>query len=184
MKSYAIRICSLLIVCSGAGAVETTPPDVKLEQANKMMQVDRPLMAVQLMGEALRAYREDKNSSGIANAHYAYGNLYKSVDIQQYITIYDPTYEKSIKHFIKAKEWYEKDKDEMGVVKSLTGIGIAYAKKGEFETACKNFSESLQNYEAGKSKGAITKENEILLPGHSDFGGVIRQLKKQANCRD
>jgi len=182
MKNHTALIYSLLIVCSGVGAVEKSDLDTKLEQANKMMQVDRPLMAVKLIGEALRGYRKNNNSLGIANAHYAYGNLYKSAVIQPYITIYDPTLKKSIKHFIKAKEWYIKEKNEMGVVKSLTGIGIAYAKKGDFKAACKNILESLQTYEAGKAKGIITSEHEILLPGHSDFGSVIIQLKKQANC--
>ena len=182
MKYHTILICLLLLASSGVGAIETSTPDIKLEQSSKMIQADRPLMADQLIGEALQIYKENNNSLGIANAHYAYGNLYKNVVIQPYTTIYDPTYEKSIRHFIKSKEWYKKAKSEMGVVKSLTGIGIAYAKKGNFKIACKNFSESLQTYETGKAQGIITNEHEILLPGHSDFGSVISQLKKRANC--
>ncbi|VAW50428.1 hypothetical protein MNBD_GAMMA06-1722 [hydrothermal vent metagenome] len=184
MKNYTIFIYSLLIVCSGIGAVEKPLPDIKLDQVNKMIQVGRPLMAVKLIGDALQRYKENNNSLGIANAHYAYGNLYKNAAIRPYITIYDPTFEKSIWHFIKAKKWYKKEKNEMGVVKSLTGIGVAYAKKGDFEAACKNISESLQIYKTGKAQGIITNKQEILVPGHSNFGSVIIQLKERANCTD
>ena len=182
MKIHSILIYLLVIACTDVCAIEASIPDTKLEQSTKMIQAGRLLIADKLIGEALQIYKANNNSLGIANAHFAYGNLYKNTSIQQYKTIFDPTYKKSIRHFLKSKKMYKKDKNEMGVVKSLTGIGIAYAKKGNFKIACKNLSESLQTYETGKAIGVITNEHEILVPGHSNFGSVIRQIKKRENC--
>ena len=168
--------------CSGIGVPSTSNPDIKLQQAERMIYENRPLMADTLISQSIEMYKENKDTEGLAEAYHAYGNLYKNYIIQPYKTIYDPTYMKSINSFQKAKKLFEQSKSEIGIVKSLVGIGMGYSIRNESNTACQYYDEALLKYNNGKRNGTITKDPQIFIKGYKNFGEIIEKILKQAKC--
>jgi len=78
VKSLIIIIFVFLSGCAGVGLIPTSDPDIKIQQAYKMMNDDRAIMAEDLIHQAMAIYVKDNNTLGIAEAYHTYGNLYKN----------------------------------------------------------------------------------------------------------
>ena len=172
----------MLSACAGINVIETSDPNVKLQQSKQMIQQGRPLMADRLILQAIELYKKNNNSLGVAEAYFSYAALYREDSIKSYKSIYDPTFQKSINSYQEAIIWFKKAKSEIGVAKTLASIGMIYGSRGDFEKTCSYLIESQNIYNTGKSNGTITKDPEILSPNFSDFDAVIKQLLKQENC--
>jgi hypothetical protein len=172
----------LLTACTGMNVMETSDPNIKLQQSKQMIQQGRPLMADRLIFQAIELYKKNNDSLGVAEGYFSYAALYREESIKSYKTIYDPTFQKSINSYQEAIVWFKKAKSEIGVAKTLASIGMIHGTRGNFEKTCSYLIESQNIYNTGKSNGAITKDPEIFAEGFSDFGTVIKQLLKQANC--
>ena len=172
----------LLSGCAGIGVTATSDPAEKLNQAERMQNENRPVMAETLILESIKIYEGNNDILGLAEAYHAYGNLHKNSIVQQYKTIYDPTYMKSINSFKKSKELFQQANSEIGVVKSLVGIGMCYSMRQEREKACPYYEDALSKYKSGKENGKITKEPTIFIQGYDNFGSIVEQIIKQEEC--
>jgi tetratricopeptide (TPR) repeat protein len=190
MKQLLISaILFLTIGCAGIGLMATSNPDKKIQQAYQMMNRDRALMAEDLIRQAMDIYEKEDNTLGIAEAYHTYGLLYKdrvyhgkSAATFKKFGRYDGTYMKSVNNFLKAKEYYEKAHNEVGVVKSLTGAGSAYILRNEDIKACQYYKEALSRYRAGKKDGRIKEEPIIFDKRFKNLGQIIEAFLKQEGC--
>ncbi|TVT47658.1 MAG: hypothetical protein FHK82_18060 [Sedimenticola thiotaurini] len=168
--------------------MSTSDPNVKIQQAYRLMDEDRALMAEDLIRQAMLDYKEAANSEGMAEAYFAYGSLYKHNTYHKHSAIfkkwgtYDGSYDKSISNFENAVRKFEEAGSEIGAVKSLVGIGEAYNIKNEDITSCRYYAKALARYNEGKTSGAITKEPVIYVKGAKNVGQVIEALMKRERC--
>ena len=183
MKLIIMSFFALLLSgCAGMNVIETSDPNIKLKQSREMIQQGRPLMADSLILQAIKLYKNNNNSLGVAEAYFSYAALYREDSIKSYKTIYDPTFQKSIDSYHEAITWFKKAKSDIGVAKTLASIGMIYGSKGNFEKTCSYLTEAQDIYNLGKSNGTIINDPEILTPNFSDFDTVLKQLLKQAKC--
>jgi len=189
MKSLVIFTFIFLSGCAGVGLMSTSDPDVKIQQAYRMMNEDRGLMAEDLVRQAMVIYIKDKNTLGMAEAYHTYGNLYKnsayhgksSATFKKQGT-YDGTYMKSINNFEKSKEAYEQAGNEVGAVKSLVGMGNAYHLRNEDTKACKYYELALSRYNTGTANGVITNEPVIFDKRYKNMGDIINAFINREKC--
>ena len=127
MRNFGIGIvlCAQIILtgCAAFGVVETSDPDVKLNDAeNLLIDQDRPLPAEKLIYEAIEIYQKQGNSRGLGNAYRTYGDLLQSPSLTKWgsknTRFHDEsvTYEnraaKSQEYFLKALESYLKSEKQ------------------------------------------------------------------------
>ena len=145
-------------------------------------------MAEDLIRQAMLDFEKTGNVEGMAEAYFAYGSLYKHHTYHNHSAIfekwgtYDGSYNKSISNFEKALREFEKAGSEIGVVKSLVGIGEAYNLKNLEGTSCSYYAKALTRYNAGKESGAIGKEPVIYVKGAKNVGQVIEALMRRERC--
>ena len=187
-RLLAILLTIILSGCAGVGLMPTSDPNIKIQQAYRMIDEDRALIAEDLIRQAMALYHESGNTEGMAEAYFTYGNLYKhptyhnnSAAFEKFGT-YDGTYKKSIENYKEAIKQFESAGSEIGVVKSLTSIGEAYNLKNDKITSCLYYEKALARYHAGKESGAITKEPVIYVHGAMNTGQIIEALMKRDGC--
>ena len=152
------------------------------------MSEDRALMSEDLIRQAMTLYKEKENNLGLAEAHFAYGNLYKHPTYHKHATIfkklgtYDATYNKSISNYKKSVHHFEKAHSEIGAIKSLVSIGEAYNLMGKSNKACTHYEKALSRYTTGKNSGAIHNEPVINVKGATNIGQIIIALMKRDKC--
>ena len=163
-KIILMALISVLLGCAAAGVPYTNDPMEKLEYAYQLMNTEgRGLAAEKLGKEALLDFENNANVYGVAEAHSFLGSYYKSQAYRYHKDFYiahneyDPTTEKSIQHFQRAKSAFEKDGDYWGVSKVVFGAGNSYASIGQIDKACKAYKESLEIYRSDKNvfKGRV-----------------------------
>ena len=183
MKSLIFILLFTISGCAGVGLVATSNPDVKIQQAYRMMNEGRALMAEDLIRQAMVIYKKENNILGIAEAYHTYGNLYKHSSYHNKKPgTFDRSFMKSVSNYEMAKTSYEQVGDEVGAVKSLIGMGNAYHLRNEDNKACGYYSEALSRYNSGKENGVITKEPVILDKRYKNIGDVIIAFKKREKC--
>ncbi len=136
MRHVLILIISVCVTgCAGVGLIETADPNVKLHQAYILMDEDRALMSEDLIRQAMDMYKNKISTEGVAEAYFAYGNLYKHPTYHRHSAVfkrfgtYDGSYNKSIENYVKAMKQFEITGSEVGVIKSIVSIGEAYNLK-------------------------------------------------------
>ena len=153
-RQYVLILAMTFVLhgCAAALVPYSSDPDQKLSNAFQLINHGRPIPAERLATEALTDYEEKKDYSGAANAHKVLGILYKSNAYRSFSKYfkehggYDPTNEKSIKHFRESAEFYKLAGDHWGVSSALVGVGDSYFSEGNNENACKIYKESLATY--------------------------------------
>ncbi|MDT8375360.1 MAG: hypothetical protein RQ867_01345 [Mariprofundaceae bacterium] len=191
-----VILTSLLTACGAMGYVKTNDPAVKTQQAYSLMSQDRFLMAEDYLLSALRILKENPNRGVEADVHFSLGNLYKNEGYHRHRTqferlgTYDGTYIKSINHFQKAKELFESVNSEVGVAKSLLGLGGAYGLSGDEKRGCAALRSALKVYNTAKSEGRITSEPGlitsepiILNPNYKTVGEIV-MVRICSNCME
>ncbi len=179
----------LLVGCTGIGHISTSDPYGKLSQAQALVAEDRLLLAEDVIGQALRQFREAEDIVGMAEAHHAFGNLYKNGLYQdgrwtaqfQKLGTWDGSYQKSIDNFARAQELFEEAGDEIGAVKCLIGGGNAWSLRGDRGKACALYAEALDRYRAAKDSGRPLRDHPILT-GYADIGWLAEAFMVQDEC--
>lgn len=189
MRAFIVLMVTLLTSCTGVGYVATSDPHEKLRQAYSLMSEDRPLLAEDTIGKALKTYDENNDGLGQAEAYYAYGILYSDDSYRgrwrklfEKMGTYDEDYSRCINNYEKAKRLFESSSSEIGVVKSLLGVGRCYAGRNDYASACNTYSSALTRYSEGKKSGAITKEPQFFDDRYKNTGEVIEGYMKYEKC--
>lgn len=189
MKKFAVILILLCSGCTGVGLVATSDPGKKLQQAYALIAQDRAVLAEDVIRQAMSIYKERNDKLGMAEAYHAYGNLYmsksyhdKNAETFKKLGTYDGTYQNSINNFKQAIKLFESSKSEVGVVKSMVGIGNAYIEKKEPSKACKYYVQALSRYNTDKKSGAITNEPQIFDKRFNNMGQVIESYVKYYKC--
>jgi hypothetical protein len=190
MKQLLISVILFFTIgCAGIGLRATSNPDVKIQQAYRMMDEDRALMAEDLIHQAMDIYNKNNNKFGMAEAYHAYGNLYISHSYHnkwattfKKLGTYDGSYMKSIQNFEGSMKLFNEVSSEIGVVKSLIGIANAYHQRNEDNKACVYYKKVLSRYQEGKENGTITEEPVIFDKRFKDMGQIINSYIKHYNC--
>ncbi|NWF38442.1 hypothetical protein F3F96_04775 [Mariprofundus sp. NF] len=163
-----VALSCLLTACGAMGHVQTNDPLVKTQQAYSLMSQDRFLMAEDYLFSAQRILEENPNPAVEADVHFTLGNLYKNEGYHRHkvqfekLGTYDGTYMKSVKHFRKAKELFNGVGSDVGVAKSLLGLGSAYGLGGDKKKGCEAQRSALDVYNSAKSEGRITSEPGLI----------------------
>ena len=133
-------------------------------------------MAEDYLLSALRILEENPNPEVEADVHAALGNLYKHDGYHRHhaqfekFGTYDGTYMKSVKHFQKAIDLFKSIDSDIGVAKSLIGLGSAYGLRNEDEKQCASYRSALSTYNSGKENGRITFEPVLYNPNYKTIG--------------
>src|SRR5439155_13419769 len=137
--------------------------------------------------EALDIYTKQSNELGMAEAHHAFGNFYKNglyhtkwAPVYKRMGTYDGTYMKSVDNFSTAKRLFEKNENNVGVMKSLVGLGNAYELRGEKDKACENYNAALRSWEAAKQKDPSVRAP--ILTGYRNPEELINAFRQKWRC--
>ena len=167
---------------------ETSDPNRKLAQAYSLMAHQRFLPAERLIREALDIYTKQGDEVGMAEAHHAFGNFYKNelyhtkfAATYKWLGTYDGTYMKSIDNFATAKRLFEKNQNDVGVTKSLVGLGNAYSVRGEKDKACENYNAALRSWEAARARDPSVRAP--ILTQYRDAEELINAFRQKEGCQ-
>ena len=185
MKTLALPVALLLNGCAGIGLMATSDPYRKLQQSDYLMAQERAALAEFTIKDALETFKRNNDELGVAEAYHSLGNLYKNdsyhgkwAEYFKKVGTYDGTYMKSIDHFTKAMELFEKHSEKSGVVKCLVGIANAYGLRGEREKSCDYYNQSLERYNQAKQAGQLKHEPVMLNPQYKNMGDLIEAFMK------
>ncbi len=189
MQLIVLIVLLLLAGCTGIGYIATSDPYGKLAQAQSMVQEDRLLLAEDVIGQALATFEKQGNVAGMADAYHAYGNLYKNDLYQngrwtayfQKHGTWDGTYMKSIDNFTKARDLFDQTGDDVGVAKSLIGIGNAYSARHESVKACAAYGEAVARYRSAEQSGKPLVTHQMLT-GYPDVGALAEAFIANEPC--
>jgi tetratricopeptide (TPR) repeat protein len=190
MRSVYISIILLgLTACTGIGYVATSDPNKLIDQAYSLRAEDRLLLAEDVIRQAVEIAEEQEDTSAMARAYLAYGNLYMS-DLYingrwkakfKKLGTYDGTYMKSIENFSKCQDLYKQIGNGSGEATCLAGIGRAYAMRGETDNACDYFKKSLATYNSAKQAGGNFEEWGGGTR-YANFGELIKADINKEEC--
>jgi len=189
MKLLFAIFVLLVSACTGIGYVATSDPNKLVNQAYSLMREDRLLLAEDVIRQAVEIAEEQEDTSAMAKAYLAYGNLYKS-DLYingrwkakfKELGTFDGTYMKSIENFSKCQDLYKQIGDGVGEAKCLLGVGRAFYLRGETDNACDYFKKSLATYNNAKQAGGNFKEPQGLI-GYATLGELIKALINKEGC--
>ena len=176
-----MRIVTIIIIlitgCAGVGLVSTSDPDVKLQQSLQLISQGRYLMAKDLIRQAIVTYEQENNILGLAESYHLLGNLYKKP-----LNGGNADYSKSTTYFEKSVIFFEQANSEIGVVKSLVGVGNSYHLRNKDDAACQYYEKALARYTKGKANGTISKEPMIFDNRYKNTGDVINAFMLREKC--
>lgn len=188
MRTLTAIVLLLISGCAATGYVATSDPNLRLQQAYLLVAEDRPLMAEDFIRQSMEQYRNTSNLEGISEAYHSFGALYRHPayhrNASQFNTLsdYDPTYQKSLDNYENAIQFFKKAGNEIGVVKSMVGMGMAYNDRNEKQKACEFYQKALENYNIGKANNAITSEPAIFDKRFKNMGEVIEGYQLREGC--
>lgn len=198
LKVVAILCLQLLLVgCAAMGVVESSDPQVKLNDAEYLYRnYDRPLPAEKLIFEAIEIYQKQGNSRGLGNAHRAYGDLLLSGSMAKWgkkmhyhdkSVTYDNRIAKSSEYFTKALEYYqasEKQPLEAKQFDNLTNLyfnmGWSYFRLNELKKSCSFYDKSLEAYAENIRRDPTAKP--IAPSNFASYPDLVASEKKRASC--
>ena len=179
---YLIGIFSVLLFsgCGAIGYMKTNDPAIKTQQAYQLMSQNRFLMAEDYLLSSLDTLKDSPDLEVEADVHAALGNLYKNDGYHKQKKVfesrgtYDTTGMKSITHFKKAIELFDKAGSEVGVAKTYIGLGSAYGIIGDKKRSCGSYQKALDTYDKGKKTGSITNEPVIFNSNYKTIGELSK----------
>jgi tetratricopeptide (TPR) repeat protein len=171
MRSVYISIILLgLTACTGIGYVATSDPKKLVGQAYSLMAEDRLLLAEDVIRQALEIAEEQGNTSAMAEAYKAYGELYKYEKYHngrytatfKKMGTYDGTYSKSIDNFNKCVELFNEVNKDAPAATCLAGVGMALSLRGDNAGACAYYEKALTKYQRAKQTDPNFIEPQML----------------------
>jgi tetratricopeptide (TPR) repeat protein len=193
---HALLLCGLSFIfagCAGVGTVGTSDPAAKLREAGDLFgPQDRPLIAEQLIREAIGSYRKNNDQLGLADAYRTYGFFFRSSAIegkwsQHYrengfldkSASFDSRYEKSIEYLEKARTIFAEYKRFDALTNVNLNIGFTYEVMGYGAAACEAFDRSLEN---NRDNLEISKAKVTLPQGFASYEEFLAPHKERAGC--
>lgn len=186
MKKISLSLLLLmmtLVGCSASLVPTTSDPSKMLDQAYVLIDTDTPLPAENLIDDAFAVYQKEGNEFGMAEAYYAYGNLYKTDSYHAFPRAGErrvKTKEEAIGYFRKALALYVKHHDDLGAAKCQFGIGQVYGATGKKAEACTALDESLSSY--NKAKKLDPSAGMPFRTKETDFSKVVQYTKEGVGC--
>lgn len=171
-----IPLLSIVIfsACAGIGIPNSSNPYKKIHYSYGAMDMGRHIPAKRLIEEAIVIFKETKDSAGLAEAYFTFGNYYK-FDFT-FATLAKPSEPlNAIKYFDLAIKQYEENGNKNGMAKSYMGKGSAFGIDGQLNETCKAYEKAQSLYDPNG-------ENfQILNPNFKTFPEMINAFYK-AHC--
>ncbi len=143
IKQYlAILLPVALIACSTTQLIETSDPNLKLDQSQQLIKADKPLQAEILLQQALIIYKENNNKMGEAEAYQRIGIYYSSehyhdnADHYKQQQTYDAGNVKALSYLKKADFLFQKTGNFYGASITNYLIAVIYQTWGNKKAAC------------------------------------------------
>lgn len=192
--------CALLIAlsivagCAGVGVVASADPQTKLSDATHLFdQQGRPLLAEQLIREAVASCEKSGDSRCLADAYRTYGFFFRSPSVGATQKYYEENgfldtsatfagrYAASIAYFQKARDLYA----GLGLFDVLTNVdlnmGFSHELAGDNAQACRNFDAAAADYAENRRRNP---DANVALPnGVTSFEEFLVPHRTRAGCR-
>jgi tetratricopeptide (TPR) repeat protein len=194
LKIITLLIFALFITgCAAAGVPMTFNPNTKLNYADGLLGLDRPLPAESLIQEAIDIYKKRGDDLGLADAYRNYAfflqsdaveswkGFYQKYGFKDRTVTFDSRYQKAMEYFEMARDIYTR----YSSYDMLTNIYLSMGKSYYFnfndkEKACNNFTKSLECYL--KFKEENPDETVELPKGFSSYEDYISAAKEEVGC--
>jgi tetratricopeptide (TPR) repeat protein len=186
--------------CAGIGVMESSDPDVKLNDARILYsEQQRPLIAERLIRQAIDIYQERGDSLGLGHAHRTYADLLSSPSIVGWQKFYrehgfqdksvtiENRFAKSNQYFAKALEYYKKAETQFREAEqfdALTNVyynmGYSYRMVDDKANSCRAFDQSLE----ANAENIRRNPNAKVAPpqGFATYGAFLIVQKRWAGC--
>lgn len=183
-----------LIGCAGVGVVSSSDPKVKLSDATSLFdQQDRPLIAEQLIREAIGICEKSADKSCLADSYRTYGFFFRSRSVSGNSSKYyqehgfldksatfDTRYAKSIEYFKKSREIYAHLEKYDALTNVDLNMGFSYELMGEKKLACQAFDASAADNRENLHRNP--NANVALPKGVTSFEEFMAPHRKRAGC--
>lgn len=153
----------------------------KVDFANHLRNIGSFDESIKINQEAIKLYESIGDFQGIGAGYNSLGLTFKvlgndKVELQTYV-------EKGLKYSMLSKEYYEKAKDNDGLLRVFSNIGIMYRDLKRFSDAEKSYLDGLavakkagiDNYSVGVLYSNLS---QIYLEAYQDYDQAIVYLKK------
>lgn len=181
--------------CAGVGVVATADPKAKLADATRLFdQQDRPLLAEQLIREALDACGQSADPACLADAYRTYGFFFRAASVggnsrQHYqesgfldrSATFDTRYAKSVEYFQRSREIYARLERFDALTNIDLNMGFSYELMGDKAQACQAFAASAADHRENMRRNPGV---EVALPqGVASFDDFLVPHRRRAGCQ-
>ena len=182
----SVAFLGFLAACEAVGVPKTNDPTEKLNYARLLLRDDRPLPAERLIGESIEVYESRGDNGGLATAHYAYAwflagdavetseGWYRENGFRDSPVDFDSRRQEAVRYFRLAATGFTQTGKFADAANAYFDLGIAEARNGDREPACRAFTESLKNFytylrwapapEFRVPKGVSSYEEYVISP--------------------
>ena len=194
-KSLLVTYVFFVAGCAAVGVPYTSDPYEKLSYANDLYQnQNRAIPAERLFIESINIFKNNKDETGMAYAHRAYGVFLISDSVSgEYSgyfqkngfldkeTTFKNRYHIAIKHLNLSLELFTKLEFYDAPININYVMGrIYWLGLNDIPEACSHFDKALNSYHALK---AISPKEKIGVPeGFNNYEEFTIHIKKEAGC--
>lgn len=185
-----LMLASVLWGCSAALVPYAGTVPAKLDAANSLLQMNRPLPAERLMVEAVDLAKKEQDTAGLADAYVQYGRFFLSPAVKGYArsyrqdgfmdkeAIFDRRAERARYYLELARETRRAGGiPEYGQVDFW--ISAAYHQEGDKANTCLALRRSLETH--AQAQAARPSQVEVL-EGYATWEAFIAAFQKDAGC--
>jgi len=181
-----------IAACAAVGVVATSDPRKELGNAVALLDHGRPLPVEHMIVDAIAQCEKTDNGACIGEAYRVYGLFFQSAAVTEYsvqyqkygfldkTTTWNTRYQTSILYFRKAGA-IAQDTDHYDVLSNIHYlIGKDFALMHDIESACVEFSQSLDAHEEFQrgNPGATVAP----IKGQVSFGDTIADIRRRMGC--
>jgi tetratricopeptide (TPR) repeat protein len=191
LRGLAPLCLASLTGCAAVGVIATDDPWQQLENAQAMIEQNRPGPAERFIFEALAECQKRKDTDCEAAAYREYGifflwatgewnNYYGRFGFKDKSANYENRYQMAAKYFVMAEELYRQTSKFDAVTNVTLNLGFAYQAMIDRQAACQAFDASLA---ANHENLRLNPEAEVILPKkYVSYENYIAIRKKQTGC--
>ena len=191
LRGLAPLCLASLTGCAAVGVIATDDPRQQLENAQAMIEQNRPGPAERFIFEALAECQKRKDTDCEAAAYREYGifflwatgewnNYYGKFGFKDKSATYDNRYEMAAKYFVMSETLYRQISKFDAVTNVTLNLGFAYQAQTDRPAACQAFDASLA---ANQENLRLNPKAEVFLPKkYENYESYIATKKKHAGC--
>lgn len=182
LKVIAFILFGFVVLgCSAVGVIESSDPDIKIEQAYALMNVGRALPAQRLFKEAIDIAKERKDRYLEARAIVGLGDLYRNAQYgvdKQNLTNYKLSTEK----YDEAARVYTEIGFNKGATMAYLGAAWAAAMDGNTQLACGYYKKTAAAFKK-PSGGKVDRMSPELDSESKPFSETLAEYKSKDGCK-